>query len=195
MARIFVCVSSSVWPFVWGSELAALHRLGARAADGTAWGMFLHSSAGMDVVATEDVLSWRAIGGMVDLFVMVGPTPLDVMQQLTRVVGRPALPPYWALGYHQAGYAAWVDWLWLWLCVCVQRVASQAAKGAPMLRQGARIAAYHVSCSVCMTFQTGRPASLCLQVLLELGGGAGGGGRVRRRGSAAGGAVAGCRLQ
>lgn len=34
-------------------------------------------------------------------FVLMGPRPLDVMRQLTALVGRPALPPYWALGFHQ----------------------------------------------------------------------------------------------
>lgn len=49
----------------------------------------------------EDRLSWRAIGGMIDLFVFLGPTPLDVMDQLTAVIGRPAMQPRWALGWHQ----------------------------------------------------------------------------------------------
>lgn len=34
-------------------------------------------------------------------FAFAGPTPAAVMEQFTRVVGRPALPPYWTLGWHQ----------------------------------------------------------------------------------------------
>ncbi|EFN52962.1 hypothetical protein CHLNCDRAFT_26299, partial [Chlorella variabilis] len=58
----------------------------------------------MDIVATQTQLTWRAIGGMVDLFVFMGPSPLEVLEQLTRVVGRPAMQPYWAFGFHQSKY-------------------------------------------------------------------------------------------
>jgi len=34
-------------------------------------------------------------------FVFGGPTPLAVMEQFTAVIGRPALVPYWTLGWHQ----------------------------------------------------------------------------------------------
>jgi hypothetical protein len=34
-------------------------------------------------------------------FLFMGPTPLDVMDQYTSVAGRPAMMPYWTLGFHQ----------------------------------------------------------------------------------------------
>lgn len=37
------------------------------AADGTSWGALLFNSNGMDIVAREDRLSWRATGGVIDL--------------------------------------------------------------------------------------------------------------------------------
>ena len=50
-------------------------------ADGTAWGMLLLSSNAMDIVPTEDRLSWRVTGGVLDMFLLAGPTPLAVSGQ------------------------------------------------------------------------------------------------------------------
>lgn len=60
----------------------------------------LNSNA-MEVVITNDTLSWRMTGGMIDLYILMGPTPSAVLEQLTSIVGRPALPPLWSLGFHQ----------------------------------------------------------------------------------------------
>lgn len=46
-------------------------------------------------------------------FVFGGPTPLAVMEQFTAVIGRPALVPYWTLGWHQCKYGPWGGW-----CTC-----------------------------------------------------------------------------
>lgn len=62
------------------------------------------NSNGMDIVLEEDTLSWRITGGMLDLYILMGPTPGAVLEQLTRVIGRPALPPFWSLGFHQCKY-------------------------------------------------------------------------------------------
>lgn len=39
--------------------------------------MLLFNSNGMDSVLTEDKLSWRVIGGVLDLFFFPGPTPMQ----------------------------------------------------------------------------------------------------------------------
>ncbi|KAK9824327.1 hypothetical protein WJX72_009486 [[Myrmecia] bisecta] len=72
--------------------------------DGSANGLLLLNSNGMDVVATNTSLSLRAIGGVLDLYILLGPTPAHVMDQMTRVVGKPAMPPAWSLGFHQCKY-------------------------------------------------------------------------------------------
>ena len=69
--------------------------------DGSAEGALLLNSNGMDVVLTPTSYQWRAVGGIPDLYFFTGPTPADVMRQYTDVVGRPAMQPYWSLGFHQ----------------------------------------------------------------------------------------------
>ncbi len=66
--------------------------------DGTAHGTLLFNSNGMDVVLTEDAVSWRVIGGQLDFYFLTGPTPMAVMEQVTSIIGRPFMPPYWSLG-------------------------------------------------------------------------------------------------
>lgn len=72
---------------------------------GKAHGVFLLNSNAMDIVLQPlPALTYRVIGGVLDLYVFLGPTPNDVLQQYTEVVGRPFLPPYWSLGYHQCRF-------------------------------------------------------------------------------------------
>ena len=65
---------------------------------GDAYGVLLLNSNGQDIVATNSSLSWRAIGGVLDLFFFLGPTPMAVVEQLTSIVGRPMMAPYWSMG-------------------------------------------------------------------------------------------------
>lgn len=68
---------------------------------GLAHGVFLLNSNAMDVVLQPSpALSWRATGGILDVYVFLGPEPESVVRQYLEVVGRPFMPPYWALGFH-----------------------------------------------------------------------------------------------
>lgn len=86
-------------------HLYQAHPLFLAAQPGRAFGAFLHVShfsrfdAGHD---HPDRLGIEALGGELDLFLFAGPTPADVVEQITRLTGRPLLPPHWALGFHQS---------------------------------------------------------------------------------------------
>nr|XP_004569114.1 lysosomal alpha-glucosidase isoform X1 [Maylandia zebra] len=68
---------------------------------GNAHGFFLLNSNAMDVaLQPTPALTWRTIGGILDFYIFLGPDPGSVVQQYVDVVGYPAMPVYWALGYH-----------------------------------------------------------------------------------------------
>ncbi|KAM8952382.1 sucrase-isomaltase, intestinal [Pelodytes ibericus] len=73
--------------------------------DGNAHGVFLLNSNAMDVtLQPTPALTYRTIGGILDFFVVLGPTPETVVQQYTNIVSRPVMPAYWALGFQLCRY-------------------------------------------------------------------------------------------
>ncbi|KAF6720919.1 Maltase-glucoamylase, intestinal [Oryzias melastigma] len=72
---------------------------------GDAHGVLLLNSNAMDVTfQPTPSLTYRTIGGILDFYMVLGPTPEMVVQEYTSLVGRPVLPAYWSLGFQLCRY-------------------------------------------------------------------------------------------
>eukprot|EP00095_Tigriopus_kingsejongensis_P008887 snap_masked-scaffold566_size135349-processed-gene-0.4 protein:Tk08887 transcript:snap_masked-scaffold566_size135349-processed-gene-0.4-mRNA-1 annotation:"lysosomal alpha-glucosidase" len=72
---------------------------------GESHGVFLKNSNAMEVILQPaPALTFRTIGGILDFYIFNGPSPVEVIEQYASIIGKPALPPYWSLGYHQCKF-------------------------------------------------------------------------------------------
>ncbi|XP_046554565.1 lysosomal alpha-glucosidase-like [Haliotis rubra] len=63
--------------------------------------LLLNSNAMEAVLQPSPAITWRTIGGVLDFYIFLGPSPADVVSQYTEMIGRSFMPPYWSMGYHQ----------------------------------------------------------------------------------------------
>ena len=77
--------------------------------DGQAFGVFIFNSNAQDYKLDEygidqSLLTYRTIGGILDIFLFAGPSPEEVIRQYQMVIQTPYMPPYWALGFQLCRY-------------------------------------------------------------------------------------------
>ncbi|CAK9779509.1 hypothetical protein CC85DRAFT_287362 [Cutaneotrichosporon oleaginosum] len=93
----------------------------------SASGTFLLSSQGMDVKFPNGTqVEFNALGGIVDLFFLNGPTPADVARQGSQIWGISEPVPYWSLGFHSCRYG-YID-----IAYVAEVVANYTAAGIPL---------------------------------------------------------------
>lgn len=71
---------------------------------GEAFGSLFYNSNAMSVTVGTNSVTFRSTGGIIDLWLFLGPKPEDVIFQYHQLIGTPALVPYWSLGWHQSRY-------------------------------------------------------------------------------------------
>jgi len=71
-------------------------------------------------------LEYNALGGVIDLYFLAGPSPKDVSVQYSEVAGKPVMQPYWGLGFHQCKYG-YRD-----VFMVAEVVANYSAAGIPL---------------------------------------------------------------
>lgn len=56
-------------------------------------------------------ITYRALGGSIDLYFFQGPTQPEVTSSYLKAIGLPAMQQYWTFGFHQCrwGYKSWSD--------------------------------------------------------------------------------------
>ncbi|KAI9892751.1 MAG: hypothetical protein M1814_001171 [Vezdaea aestivalis] len=75
-------------------------------------GVYLRNAHGLEVLTRPKLITWRALGGSLDLYFYAGPSATEVTQSYVKsAAGLPAMQQYWTFGYHQCrwGYANWTQ--------------------------------------------------------------------------------------
>jgi alpha-glucosidase (family GH31 glycosyl hydrolase) len=69
---------------------------------------FRNTNAQSPVIKHNDdgtsILSYITTGGQIDVYFFFKGGPKTIIQQYHNLIGKPSLPPFWSLGWHQASY-------------------------------------------------------------------------------------------
>lgn len=77
-----------------------------------AHGVYLRNVHGQEIKLQPENLTWRLLGGSIDLFFYAGPNQAEVTKQyLKSLDALPAMQSYWTLGFHLCrwGYRNWTE--------------------------------------------------------------------------------------
>jgi alpha-glucosidase len=75
-------------------------------------GVFLRNAHGHEVLLRPENLTWRTLGGSIDLYFYAGSSQAEVTKSFQlSTIGLPAMQQYFAFGYHQCrwGYRNWSE--------------------------------------------------------------------------------------
>lgn len=73
--------------------------------DGNANGVLLYNSNAMEFnLQPAPAITYRTVGGILDFYIYLGPTPEEVVQQHMILIGLPTMPSYWYLGFQLCRY-------------------------------------------------------------------------------------------
>ena len=70
-------------------------------------GSFFSSIISSSSTAKHKLTHWISETGLIDLYVMFGPKPKDVLKQNAQLAGTQQLPPVYSIGYHQCRWNYW----------------------------------------------------------------------------------------
>ncbi|PBP23596.1 glycoside hydrolase family 31 protein [Diplocarpon rosae] len=75
-------------------------------------GVYMRNAHGQEVLMRPSNITWRTLGGSIDLYFYAGPTPDQVTKAYQKsAIGLPAMQQYFTFGFHQCrwGYANWTE--------------------------------------------------------------------------------------
>ncbi|KAH0559569.1 hypothetical protein GP486_003916 [Trichoglossum hirsutum] len=75
-------------------------------------GVYLRNAHGQEILLRPEGITWRTIGGSIDLYFYAGPSQAEVTKSFQlSAAGLPAMQQYWTFGFHQCrwGYHNWTE--------------------------------------------------------------------------------------